>query len=513
MSTPFPYRAGTAVSLALLLALAACGDGGGRKKDGQAYLRPVEAQTENGKIDMLLPDFTRLMEQEGATVVNIQAYNNKDKGGDKAKDDLDRSLDEDPFRDFFKRLVPEIPSIQNPEEGEDEEDDNLGSGFIISPDGYILTNTHVVSATTDIKVTLNDKREFSARLVGSDPQTDIALLKIDANGLQTVRIGDAKKLKAGEWVAAIGAPFGFENSITSGIVSAKGRSLPNENYTPFIQTDVAVNPGNSGGPLFNLNGEVVGINSQIYSRSGGFMGISFAIPIDVAMNVSEQLKTTGKVQRGRLGVIIQEVDYRLAQSFGLAKPAGALISEVIPEGPAAKSGLLAGDVVLKVNGEDVRSSNELPVMVGWTMPGKEVTLTVWRDGKTLEQKILLDSADKNSGNTEKDDKKEEGGKGGKPQNRSFSIAKTGLTLTEQTEKDTKRLVVSRAEGTAARAGIKKGDAILAVGNREVGDEKTLNDALKTAADGSHVPLLVQRQGHRLFVALKIECARPQDCGT
>lgn len=500
-----PYRA-TAASLTLLLALAACGGQGQAEKDRQAFVRPVETQTGNGTVNMLLPDFTKLMEQEGPTVVNIQANKNKKKA-DSDKDEVDRSLDEDPFRDFFKRLVPEIPPLQDPDGGNDEEDDNLGSGFIISPDGYILTNTHVVNATDDIKVTLNDKREFAAKLVGSDPQTDIALLKIDAAGLQTVRIGDAKKLKPGEWVAAIGAPFGFENSITSGIVSAKGRSLPNENYTPFIQTDVAVNPGNSGGPLFNLNGEVVGINSQIYSRSGGFMGISFAIPIDVAMNVSEQLKTTGKVQRGRLGIVIQEVDYHLAQSFGLEKPVGALISEVIPEGPAAKSGLLAGDVVLKVNGEDVRSSNELPVMVGWTMPGREVTLTIWRNGKTMEQKIRLDSADKNANG--QNSKKEEAGKDGKSQNRSFNIGKLGLTLTEQTEKDAKRLIVGRADGAAAKAGIKKGDAILAVGNKEVHDEQTLNDALKTLGDGSHVPLLVQRRGHRLFVALQIECSGKQ----
>ena len=350
-----------------------------------------------------------------------------------------------------------------------------------------------------IKVTLNDKREFSAKLIGSDTQSDVALLKIEAEGLPTVKIGDVKTLRIGEWVAAIGAPFGFENSITAGIVSAKGRSLPNENYTPFIQTDVAINPGNSGGPLFNLNGQVVGINSQIYSRSGGFMGISFAIPIDVAMNVADQLRTTGKVQRGRLGVIIQEVNYNLAKSFGLSKPMGALITQVMPDGPAAQAGLKQGDVVLSVNGEEVRASNDLPVMVGSIAPGKEITLQVWRNGEVIEQKILLDNADKNNGSRS-------GHTGGDSsanlQNQSFTLDNIGLTLAEQITGDKHRLLVLRADKVAAQAGLKRGDYILSVGQNPVTDEASMRGALEKA--GNNIPLLVQRGENTLFLALNLQ---------
>ena len=488
-----------ALALAVLLALAACG-----KKDGandtppaqsaqeQTFAKPVEAQTPQGKVDMLLPDFTRLMEQEGAAVVNIRAAKQSES---KSSGEDSPVPEDDPFYDFFRRLVPNAPQLQDPD---DDKNQNFGSGFIIGPDGYILTNTHVVSGMNNIKVTLNDKREFPAKLIGSDAQSDVALLKIEADGLPAVKTGDVKALRPGEWVAAIGAPFGFENSITAGIVSAKGRSLPNENYTPFIQTDVAINPGNSGGPLFNLNGQVVGINSQIYSRSGGFMGISFAIPIDVAMNVAEQLKTTGKVQRGRLGVIIQEIDYNLAKSFGLAKPKGALITQVLPDSPAAQGGLQQGDVVLAVNGEEVRASNDLPVMVGAIAPGKEITLTIWRGGQTLDQKILLDSADKNNGG-----RNTPAGSGGSGlQSQSFVLENTGLTLSVQTETGGSRLQVLRVEGAAERAGLKRGDYILAVGQTKVSDEAGLRQAV--AAAGGNIPLLVQRGDNTLFLALTLK---------
>ena len=314
-----------------------------------------------------------------------------------------------------------------------------------------------------------------------------------------MKIGDVKTLRIGEWVAAIGAPFGFENSITAGIVSAKGRSLPNENYTPFIQTDVAINPGNSGGPLFNLNGQVVGINSQIYSRSGGFMGISFAIPIDVAMNVADQLRTTGKVQRGRLGVIIQEVNYNLAKSFGLSKPMGALITQVMPDGPAAQAGLKQGDVVLSVNGEEVRASNDLPVMVGSIAPGKEITLQVWRNGEVIEQKILLDNADKNNGSRSGHTG---GGDGANLQNQSFTLDNIGLTLAEQITGDKHRLLVLRADKVAAQAGLKRGDYILSVGQNPVTDEASMRGALEKA--GNNIPLLVQRGENTLFLALNLQ---------
>ncbi|MBS9339371.1 DegQ family serine endoprotease [Neisseria elongata] len=497
MNRHYKYLALTA---AVLLALTACGkeeknnDVPAAKPQEQVFAKPVEAQTSQGKVDMLLPDFTKLMEQEGATVVNIQATKQTENNADQA--DHSPFPEDDPFYDFFKRLVPNAPQLQDPDEDKDQ---NFGSGFIISANGYILTNSHVVSGMNNIKVTLNDKREFSAKLIGSDTQSDVALLKIEAEGLPTVKIGDVKTLRIGEWVAAIGAPFGFENSITAGIVSAKGRSLPNENYTPFIQTDVAINPGNSGGPLFNLNGQVVGINSQIYSRSGGFMGISFAIPIDVAMNVADQLRTTGKVQRGRLGVIIQEVNYNLAKSFGLSKPMGALITQVMPDGPAAQAGLKQGDVVLSVNGEEVRASNDLPVMVGSITPGKEITLQVWRNGEVIEQKILLDNADKNngsrSGHTGGDD-------GTNLQNQSFTLDNIGLTLAEQITGDKHRLLVLRADKVAAQAGLKRGDYILSVGQNPVTDEASMRGALEKA--GNNIPLLVQRGENTLFLALNLQ---------
>ena len=382
-----------------------------------------------------------------------------------------------------------------PSEPQDaEENFNFGSGFIISPDGYILTNTHVLAGMNNIKVLLNDKREYSAKLVGSDAQSDVALLKIDAQDLPTVKVGNPKQLKVGEWVAAIGAPFGFDNSVTAGIVSAKGRSLPNENYTPFIQTDVAINPGNSGGPLFNLRGQVVGINSQIYSRSGGFMGISFAIPIDVAMNVAEQLKTTGKVQRGRLGVVIQEVSYDLAKSFGLEKASGALVSQVIAGGPAAKAGLQVGDIVQSVNGEEVKNSSDLPVMVGITAPGKEITLGIWRNGKSENVKVTLDSmssdtaANNPAGSTAPDGSSAAG----------FQVPSLGLAL----QQSQNGLVVMNSQGLAAQAGLRRGDVIVAVGQTSVSDEDSFNKAV--AAAGKNIPLLVKRGDNTLFLALTLQ---------
>ena len=352
------------------------------KDENKELVQRIETNTDDGKVGMLLPDFAQLVQNEGQAVVNIQATPAKRSAtpDDDHSMDLSQFPDNDPFYEFFKRLVPNMPDM--PQEDTESDDLNFGSGFIISKDGYILTNTHVVAGMGNIKVLLNDKREYTAKLVGSDAQSDVALLKIEPQeDLPVVKIGNPKDLKPGEWVAAIGAPFGFDNSVTSGIVSAKGRSLPNENYTPFIQTDVAINPGNSGGPLFNLRGQVVGINSQIYSRSGGFMGISFAIPIDVAMNVADQLKANGKVQRGQLGVVIQEVSYDLAKSFGLDKASGALIAKIMPNSAAQQAGLQVGDIVRKVNGEEVRASSDLPVMVGSMMPGKEVTLSIWRGGK------------------------------------------------------------------------------------------------------------------------------------
>ena len=485
---------------AVVLLLGGCDKGSswfGREDDNQSFVKTIETDGKDGSVAMLLPDFTQLVEQEGAAVVNIQA--SRDAGArnpaDSAGMDQSQFPDNDPFYEFFKRLVPNMPS----EPQDAEENFNFGSGFIISPDGYILTNTHVLAGMNNIKVLLNDKREYSAKLVGSDAQSDVALLKIDAQDLPTVKVGNPKQLKVGEWVAAIGAPFGFDNSVTAGIVSAKGRSLPNENYTPFIQTDVAINPGNSGGPLFNLKGQVIGINSQIYSRSGGFMGISFAIPIDVAMNVADQLKTSGKVQRGQLGVIIQEVSYSLAKSFGMDKPTGALIAKVLPNGPAAKAGLQVGDIVRSVNGEEVRTSTELPVMVGNLVPGKEVTLGIWRKGQQIEQKVVLGSAnDGQNGNEVATGAVE-------PQStesKQFAIENLGLTMREVDKQGQKELVVAGVNGPAHNAGVREGDRILSIGQAAITDEASLRAALETA--GKNIPLLIERQGSTLFLAISIQ---------
>ena len=472
--------------LALLL-LGGCGKEEAPAGDSE-FVRTVSAPA--GGTDMLLPDFTKLVEQEDGAVVNIQASRtNENTTLASGENDIDQLPENDPFSEFFKRLQPNQADLVEP--GDDEY--NFGSGFLISSDGYILTNTHVLSGMNSIKVVLNNRREYTARLVGSDTQTDIALLKIDAQGLPTVKIGDPKTLRVGEWVAAIGAPFGFDNSVTAGIVSAKGRSLPNENYTPFIQTDVAINPGNSGGPLFNLRGQVVGVNSQIYSQSGGFMGISFAIPIDVAMNVADQLRRNGKVERGRIGVVIQEVNYDLAKSFGLQAANGALISQVTPGGPADKAGLQPGDIVQSVNGENVKASSDLPVLVGMMPPGTQLTLGIWRNGKREEVQVTLGSS--NTGST---DAGNQSGSGTNADNGSgFTSEPTGLQLRSQGQ----GLLVLQVEGAAQQAGLRRGDIILMVNRTAVSDENSFNQALNHA--DRTVALLIQRGNSKLFLALEL----------
>ena len=476
--------------LPLLLALLLLGGCGKDETPAgnSEFVRTVSAPA--GGTDMLLPDFTKLVEQEGGAVVNIQASRtNENTTLASGEDNIDQLPENDPFSEFFKRLQPNQADLVEP--GDDEY--NFGSGFLISSDGYILTNTHVLSGMNSIKVVLNNRREYTARLVGSDTQTDIALLKIDAQGLPTVKIGDPKTLRVGEWVAAIGAPFGFDNSVTAGIVSAKGRSLPNENYTPFIQTDVAINPGNSGGPLFNLRGQVVGVNSQIYSQSGGFMGISFAIPIDVAMNVADQLRRNGKVERGRIGVVIQEVNYDLAKSFGLQAANGALISQVTPGGPADKAGLQPGDIVQSVNGENVKASSDLPVLVGMMPPGTQLTLGIWRNGKHEEVQVTLGSS--NTGST---DAGNQSGSGTNADNGSgFTSEPTGLQLRSQGQ----GLLVLQVEGAAQQAGLRRGDIILMVNRTAVSDENSFNQALNHA--DRTVALLIQRGNSKLFLALEL----------
>src|SRR5512145_3390765 len=328
-----------------------------------------------------LPDFTQIVDSQGASVVNISTTQQRQARANPQAPQLDEN---DPFYEFFRRFVPRSP--QAPREFESN---SLGSGFVVSPDGYILTNAHVVDQADEITVKFNDKREFKAKVIGADRRTDVAVIKIEASGLQAVKFGDPSKLKVGEWVVAIGSPFGFENTVTAGIVSAKGRSLPQENFVPFIQTDVAINPGNSGGPLFNMRGEVVGVNSQIYSRTGGFMGLSFAIPIDVALDIQKQLRDKGRVARGRIGVVIQEVTRDLATSFGLDRARGALVNSVEKGSPANQAGVEATDIILSFDGKQVEGSSDLPRLVGSTRPGSASTLEVWRKGKTQKLSITV----------------------------------------------------------------------------------------------------------------------------
>ncbi|HEY5898735.1 MAG TPA: DegQ family serine endoprotease [Burkholderiales bacterium] len=336
-----------------------------------------------------LPDFSRVVEEQGNAVVNISTTQAVRRSA--ALPQVPGMEDEEVL-EFFRRFIPRQPGPgQGPGQGPGprSESRSLGSGFVISQDGYVLTNAHVVEGADEITVKFTDKREFKAKVIGADKRSDIALIKIDATGLPAVRFGDPTKLKVGEWVLAIGSPFGFENSVTAGIVSAKGRSLPQENFVPFIQTDVAINPGNSGGPLFNLRGEVVGINSQIYSRTGGFMGLSFAIPADVALDVQKQLKEKGRVARGRIGVVIQEVTRDLATSFGLERARGALVNSVEKGSPAEKAGVESSDIILSFDGKAVETSSDLPRIVGGTRPGSHTPVEVWRKGTTRKLTITV----------------------------------------------------------------------------------------------------------------------------
>ncbi|MBL8454084.1 MAG: DegQ family serine endoprotease [Zoogloea sp.] len=447
-----------------------------------------------------LPDFSALVEQVGPAVVNISVTQKVSRGsGATSGED---SFAGDPFYDFLRRFGVPVPGMpggggngggnRNPEQLQQ----GVGSGFIVSADGYVLTNAHVVDGAGEVTVRLTDKREFKAKVVGADKRTDVALLKIDASGLPFVRTGDAERSKVGEWVVAMGSPFGFENTVTAGIISAKARRLPDENYVPFIQTDVAINPGNSGGPLFNLAGEVVGINSQIYSRSGGFMGISFAIPIDVAMKVKDQLQKYGKVSRGRLGVTIQGLDADLAQNFGLDKPAGALVANVEAGSPAEKGGLQAGDVVLGVNGQKVDNSADLPRIIGEQKPGTSVRLSVWRDRKTREVTVTLG---------------EQAGEkvlAASPERKSDSTSnKLGLNGRALTGQEASRLgvpggiVVEGTNGPAAKAGLQNGDVILGINNQAITSVEQFRKLLDDA--GSRFALLIQRGSSRIFLPIRI----------
>lgn len=440
-----------------------------------------------------LPDFTELVEKQGPAVVNISTTQHI---RSQASPGMPPGMDEnDPFYEFFRRFAP--PPAQR-----DEERQSLGSGFIISHDGYVLTNAHVVDDADSITVRLTDKREFKAKVIGVDKRVDVALLKIDATGLPTVTQGDPNQLKVGEWVVAIGSPFGFDNSVTAGIVSAKGRFLPQENYVPFIQTDAAINPGNSGGPLFNMEGEVVGINSQILTRSGGYMGLSFAIPIDVAMDVANQLRTTGKVTRGRIGVTIQDVTRELAESFGLNKTNGALISSVEKGGPADKAGIQPSDIILKFDGKAVTSSVDLPRVVAATRPGAKVVVEVWHKGKIRDVHVTV-------GELQGDTMAQRGGKRGAAE-RGTVVDRAGLVLSELTDEQRQELqvegglLVEDARGAAARAGLQRGDVILSINNEEALSLEKFNGVLKKVPKGKNIALLVRRGEGSSYVAIKLD---------
>jgi serine protease Do len=425
-----------------------------------------------------LPDFSAIVKQYGPAVVNVSTVGS---GGNEAAgpdDDLARRFGFPPF------MVPR---------GHPQPSRGIGSGFIVKSDGLILTNAHVVRGASQVTVKLTDKREFKAKVLGQDKETDVAVLKIEATGLPTVRIGDANKAQVGEWALAIGSPFGFENTATAGIISARARSLPGEGYVPFLQTDVPVNPGNSGGPLFNMQGEVIGINSQIYSGSGGYMGISFAIPINVAMKVQQQLVATGKVTRGRIGVMIQDVNAQLAKSFGLPRPQGALVANIEKGGPASATDLKAGDVILAVNGQPVESSGDLPPRIADVQPGQDAKLTVWRGGKEREITVKVGALG--------DQKVAAADKGSESQGR-LGLQVRALTPDEreQAELDS-GVLVEGVTGPAARAGIQPGDVVLAVNGAQVSSVSQLKTLVSKAK--GEVALLVQRGDARIFVPVEL----------
>jgi len=440
-----------------------------------------------------LPDFTRLVEEQGSAVVNISTT----QAPRRVSTPQLPNIEDEEMLEFFRRFIPRQPAP-----GPGPESRSLGSGFIISADGYILTNAHVVDAADEIDVRLTDKREYKARVIGADKRTDVALIKIEAGNLPTVRLGDPAKLKVGEWVVAIGSPFGFENTVTAGIVSAKGRSLPQENFVPFIQTDVAINPGNSGGPLFNMKGEVVGVNSQIYSRTGGFMGLSFAIPINVALDVQNQLREKGRVSRGRIGVVIQEVTRDLAVSFGLQRPRGALVNTVEKGSPADKAGIEATDIITRFDGKEVESSSDLPRIVGGTRPGTVVPVEVWRKGaarvltikvgELLEERVAARDASP------------------EPKAAPLAANRLGVVVSELSGERKRELKLAfglevtdvRAE---ARADLRRGDILLKLVHNgqhtELKSTEQLNRLLAGLERNAVITFLVRRGDNTAFISI------------
>lgn len=440
-----------------------------------------------------LPDFRQVIKEFGPAVVNISTTQKV--AGQRFRFPGMPELPEDsPFNEFFKRFFEE-----GPQGLPEREVQSLGSGFVISKDGYILTNAHVVKDADKIIVRLSDHRERPAEVKGMDERTDVALLKIEGDGLPVVKIGNSENLEVGEWVLAIGSPFGLEYTVTQGIVSALGRSLPSDAYVPFIQTDVAVNPGNSGGPLFNLRGEVIGVNAQIFSRTGGYMGLSFAIPINVAMQVADQLKNQGFVTRGWLGVLVQGIDQELAQSFGLDQPKGALVSQVMPNSPAAKAGLKPGDIITDFDGKPVEQWSRLPPMVGVTPVGKSVPVTVLREGKSKTVEVTIEQL------SEEKEKLAASGRGPRSMGR-LGLAVTDLTREQRQQANLEErgvLVQEVADGPAEEAGIQRGDILLALNQVEVKSATQFATLAKELPAGKTVPVLVQRNGKAQFLALRV----------
>ncbi len=443
-----------------------------------------------------LPDFTSLIEKNTAAVVNISTSLKRETA--QRRFGSPQIPENSPFQDFFERFFGQIPEGRPPM----GDRTSLGSGFIISDDGFVITNSHVVAEADEIVVRLDDRREFVAELVGMDARSDIAVLKIDAEKLPVLKLGDSDKLNVGEWVLAIGSPFGFDHSVTQGIVSAKGRSLPSDSYVPFIQTDVAINPGNSGGPLFNLRGEVVGVNSQIYSRNGGYMGLSFAVPINVVKNVYSQLRDKGYVSRGWLGVIIQDVTRDLAESFNMKIPHGALVARVLPDSPAERSSLEVGDVITRFDNKTVNSSSELPPMVGNAEIGKKVRVEVIRSGKSRTITVTIDELPEDL-TADRSQRKPAEEPPVNPLN--IVVADPDDTQKEQLQIDDHGILVqSVGEGPASRAGIRQGDVILQLNNQKITDVKQFENLLEKLPANKSIPILVQRRGNPTFLAFRLE---------
>ena len=442
-----------------------------------------------------LPEFTDLVKETSAAVVNISTTQKVKTGMAQLPEgfEMPEFPEDSPFGELFKHFFDQdkgTPSYRDSK--------SLGSGFIISADGYVLTNFHVVKNADEIIVRLSDRRELVAEIVGEDKRSDIALLKIDASNLPVARIGKSSDLEVGEWVLAIGSPFGFDHSATAGIVSAMGRSLPRENYVPFIQTDVAINPGNSGGPLFNQEGEVVGVNSQIYSRTGGYMGLSFAIPIEVAMDVVDQLKTSGKVSRGWLGVLIQDVTLDLAESFGMKQPRGALVAKVLPDSPAEDAGIRVGDVIVAFDGKQVDHSSSLPPIVGSTKVGVKIPVDVIRNGKEKTVRVKLGELPEDETQARKREPEAE------------KVNRVGLGVVDLNEEQRAELEIDHGvlvnrvvNGAASKAGIREGDVILSIDNKPVKSANQFQEMVEGLSAGKSVAVLLQRSGSPTFLAIKV----------